>query len=64
MPFGPIKHLMKKQLPMHVGFKEADVDAIKLEGGRRVTSKIRAIADAGIVVFGHIGLTPHKVLDN
>ncbi len=44
--------------------KEADVDAIKLEGGRRVTSKIRAIADAGIVVFGHIGLTPRKVLDN
>jgi len=40
--------------------KEADMDAIKLEGGRRVLSKIRAISDAGIVVFGHIGLTPQS----
>ncbi|MGD9569857.1 MAG: 3-methyl-2-oxobutanoate hydroxymethyltransferase [Sedimentibacter sp.] len=40
--------------------KEADVDAIKLEGGRRVVSKIKAISDAGIVVFGHIGLTPQS----
>jgi len=40
--------------------KEADVDAIKLEGGVRVTSRIRAIVDAGIVVCGHIGLTPQS----
>jgi 3-methyl-2-oxobutanoate hydroxymethyltransferase len=40
--------------------KEADMDAIKLEGGVRVTSRIRAIADAGIVVCGHIGLTPQS----
>ena len=40
--------------------KEAGADAIKLEGGQRVTRQIRAIADAGIVVFGHIGLTPQS----
>lgn len=40
--------------------KEANVDAIKLEGGVRVTSRIKAIADAGIVVVGHIGLTPQS----
>ena len=40
--------------------KEAEADAIKLEGGVRVADKIRAIADAGIVVFGHIGLTPQS----
>ncbi len=40
--------------------KEANVDAIKLEGGRRVISRIRAILDAGIVVCGHIGLTPQS----
>lgn len=40
--------------------KEANVDAVKLEGGRRVTSRIRAIVDAGIVVCGHIGLTPQS----
>ena len=40
--------------------KEANVDAIKLEGGTRVISRIKAIVDAGIVVCGHIGLTPQS----
>ncbi|ADL13425.1 3-methyl-2-oxobutanoate hydroxymethyltransferase [Acetohalobium arabaticum] len=40
--------------------KEADMDAVKLEGGRRVTDQIEAITDAGIVVCGHIGLTPQS----
>lgn len=40
--------------------KEADVDAIKLEGGQRILSRIKAILDAGIVVIGHIGLTPQS----
>ncbi|MCK4356479.1 3-methyl-2-oxobutanoate hydroxymethyltransferase, partial [Candidatus Bipolaricaulota bacterium] len=40
--------------------KEAGVDAIKLEGGVRVVSRIKAILAAGIVVCGHIGLTPQS----
>ncbi len=40
--------------------KEAGVDGIKLEGGKRVISRIKAILDAGIVVCGHIGLTPQS----
>ncbi len=40
--------------------KEANVDAIKLEGGVRTVSRIKAIVDAGIVVCGHIGLTPQS----
>lgn len=40
--------------------KEAAVDAIKLEGGVRVLSRIKAIVEAGIVVCGHIGLTPQS----
>ena len=40
--------------------KQANVDAIKLEGGIRTVSRIRAIVDAGIVVCGHIGLTPQS----
>ncbi len=40
--------------------KEANVDAIKLEGGKRVCPQIRAIVDAGIVVMGHLGLTPQS----
>jgi 3-methyl-2-oxobutanoate hydroxymethyltransferase len=40
--------------------KEAGVDAVKLEGGVRVASRIRAITEAGITVCGHIGLTPQS----
>jgi 3-methyl-2-oxobutanoate hydroxymethyltransferase len=40
--------------------KEAGADAIKLEGGVRVADKIEAIANSGVVVFGHIGLTPQS----
>jgi 3-methyl-2-oxobutanoate hydroxymethyltransferase len=41
-------------------FKEARVDAIKLEGGRRACPQIRAIVDGGMLVMGHIGLTPQS----
>ncbi|MCD6600211.1 MAG: 3-methyl-2-oxobutanoate hydroxymethyltransferase [Dehalococcoidia bacterium] len=41
-------------------YKEAGVDAIKLEGGRRVTKVVKAVVDAGMVVCGHIGLTPQS----
>jgi 3-methyl-2-oxobutanoate hydroxymethyltransferase len=41
-------------------FKEARMDAVKLEGGVRVASRIRAIVDAGMLVMGHIGLTPQS----
>jgi 3-methyl-2-oxobutanoate hydroxymethyltransferase len=40
--------------------KEANVDAIKLEGGVRTANRIRAIVEAGILVCGHIGLTPQS----
>jgi 3-methyl-2-oxobutanoate hydroxymethyltransferase len=40
--------------------KEAGMDAIKLEGGRRIINQIRGIVDAGILVMGHIGLTPQS----
>ena len=40
--------------------KEAGVDAIKLEGGVRVCPQIKAIADGGMLVMGHIGLTPQS----
>jgi len=41
-------------------FKEGRVDAIKLEGGRRVCPQIKAIAEGGMLVMGHIGLTPQS----
>lgn len=41
-------------------YKEAEVDAVKLEGGVRVCRQIRAIADGGMLIIGHIGLTPQS----
>lgn len=41
-------------------YKEAGVDAIKLEGGRRVIPQIKGIVDSGMVVMGHIGMTPQS----
>ncbi len=41
-------------------YKEAYVDAIKLEGGLRVCPQIKAIAEGGMLVMGHIGLTPQS----
>ena len=41
-------------------YKEAGVDAVKLEGGRRILEMVKAIVNAGMVVCGHIGLTPQS----
>ena len=40
--------------------KEAGCDAIKCEGGKRMVSKIKAMVNAGILVMGHLGLTPQS----
>ncbi len=40
---------------------ETGCDAVKLEGGRQMASRLKAIADAGIPVMGHLGLTPQSV---
>jgi len=61
MPFGSYQVSDEDAVRNAVRFlKEADVDAIKLEGGKRMLSRIRAISDAGILVSGHIGLTPQS----
>jgi 3-methyl-2-oxobutanoate hydroxymethyltransferase len=41
--------------------KEAGAEAVKLEGGSQMAETIRAIANAGIPVVAHIGLTPQYV---
>lgn len=40
--------------------KEAQMDAVKLEGGWSVVEQIKAIVNAGIPVVGHLGLTPQS----
>ena len=61
MPFGAYHASCEDAVNYAVRFvKEGGVDAIKLEGGVAVADKIEAIAKAGIVVFGHVGLTPQS----
>ena len=61
MPFGSYQVSVPESVTNAVRFlKEADMDAIKLEGGQCVVPQIKAISEAGIVVFGHVGLTPQS----
>ena len=61
MPQGSYEISKEKAAENAMRFvKEAGCDAIKLEGGRRVIDKVKAIVDAGILVVGHLGLTPQS----
>jgi 3-methyl-2-oxobutanoate hydroxymethyltransferase len=61
MPFMSYQSSVEKAIENAGRFlKEAGVDAVKLEGGRRVIPMVRGILDAGIVACGHIGLTPQS----
>jgi len=61
MPFMSYQSAIEKAVENAGRFlKEAGCDAIKLEGGKRITRVIQAIVDAGIVVMGHVGLTPQS----
>jgi len=61
MPFLSYQESTEKAIHNAGRFhKEAEVDAIKLEGGRKVAERVQAIVDAGMLVMGHIGLTPQS----
>ena len=61
MPFMSYQSSIEKAVDNAGRFlKEAACDAIKLEGGIRVAPQIKAIVEAGIVVMGHLGLTPQS----
>ena len=40
--------------------KEAGCDAVKFEGGKRIIRQVKAVVDGGILVMGHLGLTPQS----
>lgn len=40
---------------------EAGCDAVKCEGGRRMAGRVKAMVDAGVVVMGHLGMTPQNM---
>lgn len=59
MPFGSYQVSDEDAVRNAIRFvKEAGADMVKLEGAGVMTSRLRAIAQAGIPAVGHIGLTP------
>ena len=64
LPFGSTEVSDEQAVATAMRFaKEAGADAIKIEGGGSARlSRIRAIADAGIPVVAHVGLTPQTAV--
>ena len=62
MPFGSYETGPTEALANAIKLmKTSGVAAVKLEGGERSASQIKAIVEAGIPVMGHIGFTPQSV---
>jgi 3-methyl-2-oxobutanoate hydroxymethyltransferase len=61
LPFGTFQVSDEDALRNAIRFvKEAEADAVKLEGAGPTLSRVRALVGAGIPVMGHIGLTPQS----
>ena len=63
LPFGSYEVSNEQAVATAQRFvKEAGCDAVKLERGGVCAERARAIADAGIPVMGHVGLTPQTAV--
>jgi 3-methyl-2-oxobutanoate hydroxymethyltransferase len=62
MPFGSYEE-SKEQAFMNAArvLKETGCGAIKVEGGRRMAETIRFLAERGVPVMAHVGLTPQAI---
>lgn len=63
LPFGCYEAAPERAVAASVRMlKEGGMDAVKLEGGSPArVAAARAVADAGIAVMGHVGLTPQSI---
>lgn len=62
LPFGSYQQSAAQALETASAFmKDGGAHAVKLEGGAPVLPQVEALANAGIPVIGHLGLTPQSV---
>ncbi len=62
LPFGSYEESPKLALESATRlFKEAKVQAVKVEGGEKVVPQIKKLIESGMPVMGHLGLTPQAV---
>ncbi|RZS89626.1 ketopantoate hydroxymethyltransferase [Motilibacter rhizosphaerae] len=62
LPFGSYQAGPAQALETAARFlKEAQVHAVKFEGGTQVVPQVHALVEAGVPVMGHLGLTPQSV---
>lgn len=62
MPFMSYNISLEQTLHNAARFvQEAGANALKLEGGKAITDKVKRIVECGIPVMGHLGLTPQSV---
>ncbi len=62
MPFGSYEESREQAFRNAARIlKETGCGAVKLEGGRRMAETIRFLAERGIPVMGHVGLTPQAI---
>jgi 3-methyl-2-oxobutanoate hydroxymethyltransferase len=61
LPMGSFEISPEQALATAIRFvKEGRVHGIKMEGGKELAPTIRKIAEAGIPVLAHVGLTPQR----
>jgi 3-methyl-2-oxobutanoate hydroxymethyltransferase len=62
MPFGSYESSKEQAFASAARvLKETGCGAIKLEGGRRMEDTIRFLAERGVPVMAHVGLTPQSI---
>ena len=62
LPFGSFQVSTEQALENAIRFvKDAGADAVKLEGAGPALARVRALTGAGVLVEGHVGLTPRTM---
>src|SRR5690606_13390114 len=62
LPFGSYQGNSKEARASAIRvMKESGAHAVKIEGGEQVAPTVERLLDAGIPVFGHLGLMPQSI---